>query len=162
MRHPRFLWNLWLWIRLIAAMVPIFVIGGFAVAIAGAMAIGGVIEISGGQFPTVGWVLELLLNVILAVFMLLIIVIAVQQVRPDTQKSLAGPAETSGGAAGGPERVHGVLDRLCALADVPKPTVMVGAANFLSAVTLGTTLCLTNHLLKLLTPKEFDAASHTS
>jgi heat shock protein HtpX len=160
MRHPRFSRNLWLWIRLIAAMVPIFVIGGFAVAIVGAAAIGGVIENSGEYSPTVGWVLGLLLNVILAVFMLLIIVIAVQQVRPDTQKRRQALLKRLEAQEVGPSdapALHGVLDRLCALADVPKPTVMVGAVNFPSAVTLGTTLCVTNHLLKLLTPKELDA-----
>ncbi|MDH2426910.1 M48 family metalloprotease [Sphaerisporangium sp. TRM90804] len=78
-----------------------------------------------------------------------------------------GLARTATGAeivdAGEEPELHGVLDRLCALNDVPKPRVAVSPDPVPNAFTLGrserhTTIVVTRGLLEVLEPDELGAA----
>jgi heat shock protein HtpX len=73
----------------------------------------------------------------------------------------AGAVEV--GPNGGPEaaRVHGIVDRLCALADVPKPRIAIASSRMLNAFATGrnadhAVLCVTDELLRRLDNDELE------
>jgi heat shock protein HtpX len=53
--------------------------------------------------------------------------------------------------------LHGTLDRLCGLAGVPKPKVLIADVELPNALAVGDSLCLTRGMLKRLTPGELEA-----
>ena len=57
--------------------------------------------------------------------------------------------------------LHGVIDRLCALADMPKPRVAIAHSNMPNAFATGRSadhavLCVTDDLMRRLTPEELE------
>ena len=53
--------------------------------------------------------------------------------------------------------LHGTLDRLCGLAGVAKPTVLIAEVELPNALVVGDALCLTRGMLERLTPGELEA-----
>lgn len=54
-------------------------------------------------------------------------------------------------------RLHGAVDRLCALADMPKPEILIVKAGFPSAFTTGKAICVPDDMPDRLTAAELDA-----
>src|SRR6202050_2507883 len=57
--------------------------------------------------------------------------------------------------------LHGIVDRLCALADMPKPRVAIASSNMPNAFATGRSadhavLCVTDDLMRRLTPEELE------
>jgi heat shock protein HtpX len=146
-------------IRVIAAVVPIAVVGGLVVALLGALVINVGHDIADAA-TTVDVIAAVLVTGYFATVTLMLIVGSVAEVGPRIRNRreilLKGLHVREVEPDEAPE-LHGALDRLCALADIPKPTLMVGDAAFPIMITLGTTLCVTCRLLERLDPEELDA-----
>ena len=63
--------------------------------------------------------------------------------------------------------LHGIVDRVCALADMPKPRVAISNTRLPNAFATGrnadkSVLCVTTGLMGMLRPRSSKASSHTS
>jgi heat shock protein HtpX len=164
MRRSRSFWNLWLSVRMIAAMAPVAVVGILAVIAIGWLIVGSfwlsISDAANGTTSAFELVLPVGFDVFVQGFMLLFFVTSVASVGTDIRDRRKLLLEHLKAKEVGPDeapQLHGALDRLCALDGVPKPTVMLGEADLPNVLTLGTTLCLTNSILERLEPEELDA-----